>query len=250
MDHLRAILVDDEMVSLQNLNQKLVEFCPDIKVVGTAQRPEEAIELIRREIPDVVFLDIEMPRMSGLRMLEELKGFHFDVIFTTAYNHYAVEALRAKAFDYLTKPVGITELQSCIERLMKDVNSREKGLPLKDPELPKLKSQDEKISIPTSDGLEFIPVKSIIHITSSSNYSTIYLTDGKKTLVTRLLGDFEEMLLPYNFFRVHNSHLVNLKYVKKYIRGEGGQVVMQDGEVIDVSRRKKDEFLKALSNTK
>ncbi len=250
MDQLRAILVDDEMVSLQNLNQKLAEFCPDIKVVGTAQRPEEAIKLIRHEVPDVVFLDIEMPRMSGLRMLEELKGFRFDVIFTTAYNHYAVEALRAKAFDYLMKPVGIADLQSCIERLLKDINGRPKNVTNQVPTIPKSKSQDDKISIPTGDGLEFIPVKSITHITSSSNYSTIFLTDGKKMLVTRPLGDFEEMLLPYNFFRVHNSHLVNLKYVKKYIRGEGGQVVMQDGETIDVSRRKKDDFLKALSNSK
>jgi two-component system LytT family response regulator len=103
------------------------------------------------------------------------------------------------------------------------------------------------ISIPTNDGLEFIPVKSIVHIVSSSNYSKIFLNDGKSLFVTRLLGEFEDMLAPYNFFRVHNSHLINLTYIKRYIRGEGGQVIMQNGEVIDVSRRKKDEFLKALS---
>jgi len=248
VDTLRAILIDDEMISLQNLKQKLVEFCPDIEVAAIAQKPEEAIVMIRQHNPDVIFLDIEMPRMSGFRMLDELNDLHFEIIFTTAYNHYAVDAIRAKAFDYLMKPVGIKDLQNCVERLLKHV--AEKTDVRSDAQRiyhPPFKSQEEMISIPTNDGLEFIPVKSIVHIVSSSNYSKIFLNDGKSLFVTRLLGEFEDMLAPYNFFRVHNSHLINLTYIKRYIRGEGGQVIMQNGEVIDVSRRKKDEFLKALS---
>lgn len=241
-------MIDDEMISLQNLKQKLVEFCPDIEVAAIAQKPEEAIVLIRQHNPDVIFLDIEMPRMSGFRMLDEVNDLHFEIIFTTAYNHYAVDAIRAKAFDYLMKPVGIKDLQNCVERLMKHFAEKMEGRP-DAPRIyhPPFKSQEEKISIPTNDGLEFIPVKSIVHIVSSSNYSKIFLSDGKNLFVTRLLGEFEEMLAPYNFFRIHNSHLINLTYIKKYIRGEGGQVIMQNGEVIDVSRRKKDDFLKALS---
>lgn len=248
MDPLKAIIIDDELISLQNLKQKLVEFCPDIQIVATAQKPEEAILLIRQYTPDVIFLDIEMPRMSGFRILDELNDLHFEIIFTTAYNHYAVDAIRVKAFDYLMKPVGIKDLQNAVERLLKHQAEKMENR-LETPRVyhPPFKNQDEKISIPTSDGLEFIPIKKIVHIVSSSNYSKIFLNDGKSIFVTRLLGEFEEMLAPYNFFRVHNSHLINLTYIKKYIRGEGGQVIMQNGEVIDVSRRKKDDFLKALS---
>ena len=248
MATLRAIIIDDERISLQNLKQKLVEFCPDVVVTGEAEKPEEAILLIRQQRPDVIFLDIEMPRMSGFRMLDELSDVPFEIIFTTAYNHYAVDAIRARAFDYLMKPVAIRELQQAVERLRVYL-SRDPGLrpAVQATQLPGYRNQDEKISIPTSDGLEFIAVHSIVHILSSSNYSKIYLTDGKPLFVTRLLGEFEELLAPYRFFRVHNSHLINLRYIKKYIRGEGGQVIMQNGDVIDVSRRKKEEFLKALS---
>ena len=247
MQSLKAILVDDELSSLQNLQQKLIEFCPDVEVIATAQKPEDAILLIRRHKPDVIFLDIEMPRMNGFRMLEELGEYDFDIVFTTAYNHYAIDAIRVCAFDYLTKPIAIRDLQKTVERLAlrPKLHTKDKMEAFR-ASLASPKSQEEKVAIPTSDGLEFIPIKNIVHIESSSNYSKISLTDGKKILVTKLLGDFEEILQPYHFFRVHNSHLINIAHIKKYIRGEGGQVVMQNEDVIDVSRRKKDEFLKLL----
>lgn len=249
MEPLNAILVDDELSSLQNLQQKLKEFCPDISVMAMAQKPEEALLLIRQHKPDVIFLDIEMPRMNGFRMLDELGDYDFEIVFTTAYNHYAVEAIRISAFDYLTKPVAIKDLQNTVERLVKDrnVHTREKVDLLKN-SLNSVKSQDDKIAVPTADGLEFIPIRQIIHIESSSNYSKLFFADGKSLLVTRLLGDFEVMLLPYKFFRVHNSHLINLTCIRKYIRGDGGQVIMQNGDVVDVSRRKKEEFLKLISS--
>ena len=248
MEALRAILVDDELSSLQNLEQKLVEFCPDVEVLATAQKPEDAILLVRQHNPDVIFLDIEMPRMNGFRMLDELGEFDFDIIFTTAYAHYAVDAIRISAFDYLMKPIAIKDLQNAVERLAKQKTGKTKEkLEVLKTAAAAVKSQEEKIAIPTSEGLEFINIKNIMHIESSSNYSKIFFTDGKNLLVTKLLKDFEDMLVPYNFFRVHNSHLINLTYMKKYIRGEGGQVVMQNGDVIDVARRKKEEFLKAIS---
>ena len=248
MDTLKAIIIDDELSSLQNLQQKLIEFCPDIKVIASAQKPEEAILLIRQHNPDVIFLDIEMPRMNGFRMLDELGELDFDIIFTTAYNHYAVDAIRISAFDYLMKPIAIKDLQNAVERLVKQRQGRTKDkLDVLRQSLSSSKSQEEKMAIPTSEGLEFIPIKTIMHIESSSNYSKLFFTDGKSLLVTRLLKDFEDMLLPYNFYRVHNSHLINLAYIKKYIRGEGGQVIMQNGDVIDVARRKKEEFLKLIA---
>lgn len=249
MSALKAILVDDELSSLQNLQQKLGEFCPDIEIIASAQKPEEAIILIRQHKPDVLFLDIEMPRMNGFRMLEELGDIPFEIIFTTAYNHYAVEAIRISAFDYLTKPIAIRELQQAVERLLQQKQHpvKEKLNVLKQ-SLNSTHSQEEKIAIPTSEGLDFIPIKNIVHIESSSNYSKIYLTEGKPLLVTKLLKDFEDMLSPFHFFRIHNSHLINLKYIKKYIRGEGGQVIMQNGDTIDVARRKKEEFVKLITS--
>ena len=248
MEILKAILVDDEFSSLQNLQQKLTKFCPDSKVVATAQKPEDAILLIRHHKPDVIFLDIEMPRMNGFRMIDELGQYDFEIVFTTAYNHYAVDAIRISAFDYLTKPIAIKDLQKTVERLAlrTQMHTKEKMEAFRT-SLSSPKSQEEKMAIPTNDGLEFIPIKEIVHIESSSNYSRIYLVDGKKILVTKLLGDFEEMLKSYHFFRVHNSHLINLSYIKKYVRGEGGQVLMQNGQVIDISRRKKEEFLKLIT---
>ena len=196
----------------------------------------------------MVFLDIEMPRMNGFKMLEEIKEKDFDIIFTTAYNHYAIDAVRISAFDYLVKPVAVKDLQNSVGRLLK---SQSKQTPQKldvlRQNLSGSRSQSDKITISTNDGVEFFEINQILRIESSSNYSKIYFKDGKHILVTKLLKDFEEILLPYRFFRIHNSHLINLTYIKKYIRGDGGQVVMQNNEVIDVARRKKEEFLKLIS---
>ena len=187
--------------------------------------------------------------MSGIRMLDELGDYAGEIIFTTAYNHYAVDAIRISAFDYLVKPVSIAELQNAVARLVKSKQSKTKErLDILRQSLSTSKSQEDKIAVPTSEGLEFIEIKNIVHIESSSNYSRIFLADGKNMLVTKLLKDFEDMLLPYHFYRVHNSHLINMNYIQKYIRGEGGQVVLQNGDTVDVSRRKKEEFLRLIAN--
>jgi two-component system, LytTR family, response regulator len=247
MEKIKAILIDDELNSLQNLQQKLEGFCPDVMIIAVTQKPEEGILLIRQHQPDVVFLDIEMPRMSGFRMLEELGEYDFDIIFTTAYNHYSVDAIRISAFDYLVKPIGIEDLQQAVERLIKSLNRQTKEkIDILKKSLSDNRSQEDKIAISTSEGIEFIPIKNIIHIESKSNYSKIFLTDNKSIMVTKILKDFEEMLLPYNFYRVHNSHLINLNYIHKYVRSQGGHVQLQDGTLIDISRRKKEEFLKMI----
>ena len=247
MEKIKAILIDDELNSLQNLRQKLEGFCPDVSILAVSQRPEEGLLLIRQYQPDVVFLDIEMPRMSGFRMLEELGEYDFDIIFTTAYNHYSIDAIRISAFDYLVKPIGIEELQQAVERLGRrlKIQTKEKIDILKR-SLSENKTQDDKIAISTTEGIEFVPIKSIIHIESKSNYSKIFLIENKSITVSKILKDFEEMLLPYNFYRVHNSHLINLNYIQKYVRSQGGHVQLEDGTLIDISRRKKEEFLKMI----
>ena len=245
---LRAILIDDELNSLQNLQNKLEKYCPAVKVLAAFEKPEEALLYVRQYKPDLLFLDIEMPRMNGFRFVEELGDFEGEIIFITAYNHFAIEAMRISAFDYLVKPVSIGDLQNAIARLQqqKGQHTKERLNVLKQ-SIEENKSQDSKIAVPTNDGLEFIVIKTIIRIESSSNYSRLYLNNKHSILVTKLLKDFEELLTPYRFFRVHNSHLINLNYISKYIRGDGGQVVMENGDVVDVSRRKKEQFLGLLA---
>ena len=244
---LKAILIDDELNSLQNLQSKLEKYCPVVKVVASFQKPEEAIPQVRQQKPDVLFLDIEMPKMNGFRLIEELGGFEGEIIFITAYNHFAIDAMRISAFDYLVKPVSIAELQMAIARLQQQRSKHTKErLNILKQSIEENKSQENKIAVPTSEGLEFIVIKNIIRIESSTNYSRLYLTNKQPLLVTKQLKDFEEILTPYRFFRVHNSHLINLNYISKYIRGEGGQVVMENGDVVDVSRRKKEEFLELI----
>lgn len=248
MEKIKAIIIDDELSSLQNLQQKLEEFCPNVQVIASAQKPEEAILLINHHKPDVIFLDIEMPKMSGFRMLEELGEADFEIIFTTAYNHYAIEAIRIAAFDYLLKPIAIKELQQTVDRLNEQRNFQTKEkIDILKSSMNEKKTQEDKIAISTSEGLEFIPIKNILHIESSSNYSKIYFNNEKTLMVTKLLKDFEDMLIPYHFYRIHNSHLINLNYIQKYVRGNGGRVIMQDGTTIEVARRKKEEFLKMIA---
>jgi two-component system LytT family response regulator len=248
MDPITTILVDDEHSSLENLEQKIRELCPELKIIACAETPQEAIFLIRHHNPDVIFLDIEMPHMNGFRMLNELGDYTAEIIFTTAYNHYSVDALRLSAFDYLMKPISISDLTEAVARLSKHmaVATRQRLEVLRQ-NLNKNISQDNRIAVPTWEGLEFIHLRNVIRIESNSNYSRIFFTTGPSLLVTKQLKEFEEMLSPYRFCRVHNMHLINLNYVKRYLRGEGGRVIMENGDEIDVSRRKKDDFLKLIN---
>jgi two-component system, LytTR family, response regulator len=248
MDPITTILVDDEQSSLENLEQKIRQFCPELKIIAAVEHPTEAIFLIRHHNPDVIFLDIEMPNMNGFRMLNELGDYSAEIIFTTAYNHYSIEALRLSAFDYLMKPISISDLRESVARLSRHIalSTRERLDVLKQ-SLNKNINQDSRIAVPTWEGLEFIQLRNVIRIESNSNYSRIFFTTGIPLLVTKQLKEFEEMLVPYRFCRVHNMHLINLNYVKKYLRGDGGRVVMENGDEIDVSRRKKDDFLKLIN---
>jgi two-component system LytT family response regulator len=247
MEPIKTILIDDERSSLENLEQKIREFCPELEIIAMVEQPTEALLLIRHHKPDVIFLDIEMPRLNGFRMLDELGDYSAEIIFTTAYNHYAIEAIRISAFDYLMKPVSIPDLQATVSRLSTRLaKATQERLDVLRQSLNKTANPDQKIAVPTWEGLEFILIRNVVRIESSTNYSRLFFVNGESLLVTRQLKEFEELLTPYRFCRVHNIHLINLQYVKRYVRGEGGSVVMENGDEIDVSRRKKDDFLRQL----
>jgi two-component system, LytTR family, response regulator len=242
-----AIIIDDEAKGRFALQQKLNDYCSAVEIVGQAADGTEGLKLIEKHRPHIVFLDIEMPGMDGFEMLKRLPEKDFHIIFTTAYDHYAIKAIRYAAFDYLLKPVDIEELRQAVGRVQEQLpqSNTTKKLEALQQNLSS-KPQLNKIAIPTLDGLLFFNINDIIHLEAQSNYTTIYFSNHAKLLASRTLKDFEELLPADMFFRPHHSHLINLQYIKRYIKGDGGQIEMSDGSYATVARRKKDEFLKLI----
>ena len=243
---LRAVLIDDDQSNLSALSEKLSKHCPQVEIIGRCDNAQEGIETIEREKPALVFLDIEMPVMNGFVLLQQLKYRNFGLIFVTAYDHYAIKAIKYSALDYLVKPVEIDDLKAAIAKAEANNENRNGQLQLELLLEHLNKKQPKRITIPTSDGLHFINIDNIIYLEASNNYTQIYLATDQKFLVSRTLKEFEEMLPSDPFVRIHHSIIVNKHYVEKYIRGDGGQVVMRHGRVLDVSKRRKTEFLKAI----
>ena len=241
-----AIIIDDEQNGRIALKQKLIDYCPNIRLTGEAGSGKEGIHLIEELHPDIVFLDIEMPGMDGFEMLKKISGKEFHIIFTTAYDHYAIKAIKFAAFDYLLKPVDIEELKSAIERIGNTHPQHQvKKLEVLEQNL-LANSALNKIAIPTIDGLLFFNIGDITYLEAHSNYTEIHFVNNQKLTASRTLKEFEDMLPADKFFRPHHSHIINLQYIKRYIRGDGGQIELQNGTIVGVSRRKKDEFLKAI----
>lgn len=242
-----AIIIDDEAKGRLALREKLSAYCPTVQVLAEASNGQEALLLIQHHKPQLIFLDIEMPRMNGFEMLNALTEKDFHVIFTTAYDQYAIKAIKYAAFDYLLKPIDIEELKTAVEKIEQKQNhqtQKQAELLLHNMQHPK--TQLNKLAIPTVEGLLFFNINEIIHLEAHSNYTYIYFSGSPKILASKTLKDFEELLPPETFFRTHHSHLINLNYIKKYIKGDGGQIELQNGTYVDVSRRKKEEFLKAI----
>jgi two-component system, LytTR family, response regulator len=243
---LRAVLIDDDESNLSSLSEKISNHCKQVQVIARCDNPEDGIRAIDELKPDIVFLDIEMPQMNGFVMLQQVTNKNFELIFVTAYDHYAIKAIRSCALDYLVKPVEVEDLKAAVA---KAAGLRNKTLPSSQLDLlldHLQKKQPKLLTIPTSDGLQFINIEDIIYLEANDNYANIYLSTNQKFLVSRTLKDFEELLPADVFIRIHHSSIVNKFYVDKYIRGEGGQVVMRNGNVLDVSKRKKSDFLQAI----
>ena len=247
---IRALIIDDEKHCCDNLQWQLKTYCPEIEIIAVSNNAEKGLQQIHHHQPQLIFLDVEMPGMSGFEMLESLTQINFDIIFTTAFDQYAIRAIKFGALDYLIKPIDKDEL---IEAINKFLNRTQRDS-LK--QLSALlthirKSNDlsfQKIALPTLHGYELVPLNNIIFCESSSNYTNIHLNNGQHVLISRTLKDIEDLLDMQPFFRVHNSYVVNLQYAVRYIKGEGGHLVLNNDISIPVSRNKKEELLKLITH--
>lgn len=246
---IRCILVDDEVKNLEHLRILLQDFCQNVEVLAACQTVDEALSAIHSQKPDVVFLDIQMQRETGFDLLTRVEHVDFHVIFITAYSEYAIKAIRFSAIDYLLKPIDIEELKRALAKVENKVNNDMAGrLEQLFQNLRPKNGQTHKLAIPIADGLEFVNIKTILYCEASSNYTQIFLNDGKKYVVSRTLKEYEELLAEHEFFRIHNSFVINLNAIKKYVRGDGGYVIMNNDVTLDVSKRRKEAFLERLGH--
>jgi two-component system LytT family response regulator len=245
---LKAVLIDDDESNLSALSEKLSKNCPQIKIVARCENAGDGIISIDSLQPDIVFLDIEMPIMNGFLLLQEIKYKNFELIFVTAYDHYAIKAIRFSALDYLVKPVDISDLKAAVKKAEENRQGQHSASQIELLLENMHKKQLRRISIPTSEGLQFIQLEDIVYLEATDNYTNIYLSDNRKFLVSRTLKDFEDILPVETFVRIHHATIINKFYVEKYIRGDGGQVMMRNGKVLDVSKRKKSDFLLAIGS--
>lgn len=246
---IRTVIVDDEERGVKNLTALLNQYCPAIELAATAGSAEEGIKIIHEHKPDLVFLDIEMPFGSGFDLLEKVKPITFEVIFTTAYDQYALKAIKFCALDYLLKPIDVEELAAAVDKVEKNQKQKDISRHL-DVLLDNMRNVNgntaRRIALPTNEGLEFVEIQQIIRCEAVGNYTEFHLRDNKRFLSTKTLKQFEELLEAYNFIRVHHSHLINLDHILKYSKGDGGYVTMTDSTTVTIAKRKKNEFLNKL----
>ena len=244
-ENFTCIMIDDEpaaqdvllrMLSLHHQQFKILQICSSVK---------EGVEAIKKHKPQLVFLDVQMPPGTGFDVLQATRDIPFEVIFTTSYEEYAIHAFKVSAIDYLLNPFSAEQLEIAISKFKEKSLSSHNKQHIENllQNIHPANKQNGKIALPSSKGYVFVSSDAIVRCEADNNYTTLYMKDKSKHLVSRTLKEFEELLKPYGFFRVHASHLINLDCVAEYIKGEGGQVKLIDGSVVEVSRRKKEEFI-------
>ncbi|MFT4522134.1 MAG: two-component system LytT family response regulator [Bacteroidia bacterium] len=243
-----AIIIDDELKSRQGLETMLTEMVKDVSVIATAESVTIGIKAIEKHQPDLVFLDVEMPKNDGFELFNAIHPINFEVIFTTAHEQYALKAFRTTAIDYLLKPIDLDELVNAVKKVeeKRSNDTVNKNFEVFMNNL-KSNSANQQIAISSSDGLLFIKIENIVYLRGDGAYTYFFLKTGERITTSKNLKEYEDLLAEYDFFRVHKSYLIHLHEMKKYVRGEGGYVVMSNGDSADVSKRRKEAFLAALS---
>ncbi len=245
----KALIVDDELKARNILHHYIVNFIPEISEIHQADSVDAAMEEIATFDPGIVFLDVEMPNKNGFDLLVALKDPSFDVIFTTAYNQYAIQAIRFSALDYLLKPVDPDELKAAVQRHLEKQESTQLKKKLYDnlvSNIEKKEVRDFKIAVPSTEGVHFFMIDDILRLEADRSYTHIHLANKKPFIASKTLKHFEEMLDEFHFIRTHKSHLVNPKHITR-ITNDNEHVLLTDGSKVEVSRRKKDEVLQQLN---
>jgi two-component system, LytTR family, response regulator len=246
----QALLIDDEANNLHNLAQLLARWCPEVHVLATAMDADTGRQLIVQHRPDLVFLDIQMPGKSGFDLLQSLTHYDFEVIFVTAYDQYGIQAVKFAAVDYLLKPINIDELQAAVQKAMARSIYKKQNLQLENliRLLQQTQNKDEhRIALSTGKETRFILTQQIIRCESTNNYTHFFLADGEKLVVSKPIYEYEELLANYGFIRCHQSHLVNKRYIKSWVKEDGGYLLLQNGAQVPVSRQKKDLVMASLN---
>ncbi len=240
----KIVIVDDDVKSVESLQLLIKKYCPNYKVVGSAHNIEEGAREIIIHRPDIVFLDVEMPDGTGFDLLKMLKTRNFEVVFITAHNQYAINAIKHSALDYLLKPFETKDFLEAVDRINAEAKNRSFNY---DVLLDNLNhSVPKKLVISSSKGYEYLPVEKIVRLESERSYARIFLENGRVIMVSKCLNDYQNMLSTDIFFRVHNSHLINLNHVVMFVRTDGGYVEMSDKSQIPVARSKKDIFINTM----
>ncbi|WP_419213379.1 LytR/AlgR family response regulator transcription factor [Maribacter sp. X9] len=243
---LQAVIVDDEIKALQSLTWELTNFSDEINVIASFTNPFEALDYLGKNTPDCLFLDIEMPTMDGFQFIQKLTNKNFPVVITTAYNQYALKAIKSEALDYLLKPIDTDDLEETIVKIKK-FNAKHFTVERLETALQNfnLRSNQKRITLNTDGKLLFLDSDEILYAESDGNYSTIFLTDGQKIVLTKKLKEVNELLPSDSFFRIHNSYIINLNKIKEFLKTDG-YVVLKSNHKIPVSRQKKSDFLDLL----
>lgn len=243
----RTLIIEDELHQQQRLISLLNSF-PEFQIEGVASSVGEVKMMLDKHAPDLVFLDVMLPPYTSFDLLSSLSSIPFEIIFTTSFEEYAVRAFRLSAIDYLLKPLVEEQLTEALNKFKQKRSTQDSGMHIRNllANLQAPQANQSKVALPTLTGFIFVAIKDIVRCESDNTYTTFFTLDKRKVVVSKTLKECEQMLLDYHFFRVHNSHLINMDYVTEYVKGEGGMVKMKDGSQIDVSRRRKDEFLRQL----
>ncbi len=247
---IRAVIVEDEMHSRESLKNLLRDFCPEVEVCGAAGSVEEALPLIRATSPELLFLDIELQNGTGFDLLRRLPDMDFEVIFTTAFEQYAIQAIKFSSLDYLLKPIDIDELQEAVAKARQKQDKQHSKAQL-EVLLASLEGRrpgaSSRICLATAEGLEFLQVDDILYCEANGSYTTFHLRGSRKAVVSKNLREYEKLLEEHPFMRVHNSYLVNLREVQRYVRAEGGYILMKNNAQVSISPKKREEFLQRMA---
>lgn len=244
---IRAVILDDEEHCTKTIEILLKELCPQVEIDAVFNLPIEAIQYLAHKKIDVLFLDIEMPFINGFELLNRLEPIDFKVVFTTAYDKFAIKAFKYSAFDYLLKPIDEAELVSTVNLLEKNFQGNQQ-LDLLMSMINNKTRKVDKIALPSNEGLEFVLIHEIVRCESDSNYTRLILINSKVLLVSRTLKEMTDLLVEFGFVRIHNSHLINPDHIKKYIKSGGGYLILHDGLEVPISRQKKDKVLSLLNS--